>query len=118
MTDRVGTVRKSPDGVVAVCTGSYMGWLASVPEGSGRWWRSESELAAWEVVYEPPVIHPVGTVLRREGVLAYGTTTFWEVATLTEQGWVVTTNNDRSASGSDEQPYDDEEGAWEVIHEV
>lgn len=118
-TDRVGTVRRSPDGVVAVrSTRSGFGsnWLANVPEGA-TFWRKDAAVADWEVVYTPPAPpHPVGTVMRRGGKLAPSGTVFWEVAVHSDKGWVVTADGGPWASVQKEQPSDDDDGAWEVVY--
>lgn len=125
--DRVGTVRRSPSGVVAVRveqeshTGSS--WLASLfrDDGPGtkvrfNYWRSDRDVADWEIIHRPPAPpHPVGTMLRRGGKTRNGIP-FWEVAVRSEKGWVVTDKTGPWASLQEKQPHDDEDGAWEVVH--
>lgn len=124
MSDRVGTVRRSPDGVVAVQTDAGFGstWLASIstdqrPSGTRfSHWRSNKDVADWEVIHRPPAPpHPVGTMLRRGGKTRNGIP-FWEVAVRSEKGWVVTDKTGPWASLQEKQPHDDEDGAWEVVH--
>ena len=71
MSDSIGTVRRSPDGEHAMRVerepGSYATWLGTYrkPEGYGlveyNHWRTDRDVATWEVVYTPP--DPIDRVL-------------------------------------------------------
>lgn len=119
MTDRPGTVRRSSDGVVAVCAdvNRVCPWLCSKPLAiCGDSWRNDDEVSSWEVVYRPPAPpHPVGTVMRRGGKTHYGKP-FWEVAVNTAKGWTVTECGGTDWLYYDGQPQDDCDGAWEVLY--
>lgn len=123
MVDRVATVRRSPDGqhhAFLRDQGAY-GWLVEPPfqaddDGSTttHYHLKNSMGEDWEVVYQPPFDHGVGTVMRREGTLWGTKTPFWEVAVRTERGWHILDQQGGDLL-SDEPPYDDNEGAWKVI---
>jgi hypothetical protein len=99
-------------------------WLASTSHDarlaggtSCSYWYRDRDVADWEVVYRPPAPpKPVGTVLRREGTL-HGGPPFWEVAVRTTEGWLVAGQNYKLARADDLEPFDDDEGSWEVIHD-
>lgn len=110
MTDQVGTVRRSPDGLNVIrTTDEPIPWFAANPADIRRWF-TDDDVLDWEVVYKPE--RPVGTVMRRE-VTQPGKG--WEVAVRTEKGWVWASRDGLTGEGV-EAPYDDEQGAWEVLH--
>src|SRR5690349_5356618 len=117
MSDRVGTVRRSPNGVTAVRADGAERWLAShykedAPGVGAKfsYWRSPEDVASWPVVYIAPP--PIGTVMRRDLREVIGD---FEVATLTDRWWIIVDCNGDAAPWSVE-PYDVEDGSWTVLH--
>lgn len=120
MNDPVGTVRVSPDGVVALRSDGEgyrepeARWLASTSENrrllggaATSWWRSDRDVADWKVVYTPP--KPLGTIMRRD--VKNG----WEVAILNNDGWLWVSQNGILFEAGQCEPKDDEDGSWEVL---
>lgn len=57
MSDPVGTVRRSPDGVVVLQTPTLTvcgSWYGSRPKVRNNFWHADEEVAGWPVVHTPP----------------------------------------------------------------
>jgi hypothetical protein len=74
----IGTVRVSPNGLVAVKTDSGDQWLVA-EDPTGNYWRGSGQVEDWEEVYRPDVA--VGTVMK------VATPSGWAVAVRIESGW-------------------------------
>lgn len=109
----VGEVRKSEDGVYALCATDVSSpvsgkWLLSKPE-TGSYWARDNDVAGWETVFEPD--QPIGIVMHR----VYGDDPEeFEVAVNTNSGWVWI-DGDGAVTQNCNAPYDDESGKWKAV---
>lgn len=114
MNDPIGTVRINDEtGQVALCADPDDDpWLITSEEDRGfSFYKTADFVEDWRTIYRPRPKYDVGTVLKRELTLIGG----FEIAIKCENGWTWIDGTGTADDGLPDDPYDDEDGAWEVV---
>lgn len=116
--DKPGTVRVSPDGVVAVRTdpahGSQTGYVWALSKAHNHnYWVSDEHVQTWPAIYKPPV--PVGTVMYRkfEDPDPFSNDdNLFEVVVMTNKGWIWVNQN---GAYNGPEPVVNDNGDWTTV---